>query len=88
MTTLPKTGRNAVHATFVVERVYAASPARVFSAFADPEKGSRGQALSGNQAIKLKEIVRKAKGEKKPMKRGKGFGRSSRTSVTTSQDDD
>lgn len=41
MTTLPKTGRNAVHATFVVERVYAASPARVFSAFADPEKKKR-----------------------------------------------
>lgn len=30
--------RNAVHATFVVERVYAASPARTFAAFADPEK--------------------------------------------------
>ena len=30
--------RNAIHATFVVERVYAASPARVFAAFADPEK--------------------------------------------------
>ena len=57
-------------------------------AFADPEKGSRGQALSGNQTIKLKEIVRKAKGEKKPMRRGKGFGQSSRTPVTTSQDDD
>lgn len=33
--------RNAVHATFVVERVYAASPTRVFSAFADPEKKRR-----------------------------------------------
>lgn len=32
------TQRNAIHATFVVERVYAASPARVFAAFADPEK--------------------------------------------------
>lgn len=30
--------RNAVHATFVVERTYAAAPARVFAAFADPEK--------------------------------------------------
>ena len=32
-------------------------------AFADPEKGASGQALSGNQAIKLKEIAAKAKGE-------------------------
>lgn len=32
------TERNAIHATFVVERTYAASPARVFAAFADPEK--------------------------------------------------
>lgn len=47
-------------------------------AFADPEKGARGQALSGNQAIKLKEIARKAKGEPKPMKRGKGFQRRGR----------
>jgi len=53
-------------------------------AFADPEKGARGQALSGNQAIKLKEIARKAQGlekkggEKKPMSRGKGFGRRGR----------
>jgi uncharacterized protein YndB with AHSA1/START domain len=38
MTAPSKTDRNAVHATFVVERTYAASPARVFAAFADPEK--------------------------------------------------
>jgi hypothetical protein len=44
-------------------------------AFADPEKGSPGQALSGNQAIKLKEIVRKAKGEKTPWPQRQGFGR-------------
>jgi len=44
-------------------------------AFADPEKGGRDQALSANQTIKLKEIAAKAKGEKKPMKRGRGFGR-------------
>jgi len=44
-------------------------------AFGDPEKGGRDQALSGNQAIKLKEIVAKAKGEKKPLKPGRGFGR-------------
>lgn len=55
-------------------------------AFADPEKGARGQALSGNQVIKLKEIAAKAKGDKrgaekggrKPMRRGAGFGRSAR----------
>jgi len=44
-------------------------------AFGDPEKGGPGQALSVNQAIKLKEIALKAKGEKPPMRRGKGFGR-------------
>ena len=44
-------------------------------AFGDPEKGGRDQALSVNQTIKLKEIAAKAKGEKTPMKRGKGFGR-------------
>ena len=32
------TDRSAIHATFCVERVYAASPTRVFAAFADPEK--------------------------------------------------
>lgn len=43
-------------------------------AFGDPEKGAAGQALSMLQAVKLKEITAKAKGEKKPMKR-KPFGR-------------
>lgn len=43
-------------------------------AFGDPEKGAAGQALSMLQAVKLKEITAKAKGEKKPMKR-KAFGR-------------
>ena len=43
-------------------------------AFGDPEKGAAGQALSMLQAVKLKEITLKAKGEKKPMKR-KPFGR-------------
>jgi hypothetical protein len=33
-------------------------------AFGDPEKGAPGQALSAMQAIKLKEIAAKAKGEK------------------------
>ena len=43
-------------------------------AFGDPEKGAPGQALSAMQAVKLKEIAVKAKGEKKPLKRG-GFRR-------------
>ena len=30
------TNRSVTHATFVIERTYAASPARVFNAFADP----------------------------------------------------
>ena len=38
-------------------------------AFADPEKGAPGQALSAMQAVKLKEIAAKAKGEKKELKR-------------------
>jgi hypothetical protein len=44
-------------------------------AFADPDKGGPGQALSGNQAIKLKEIAAKAKGEKKAWPQRRGFGR-------------
>ncbi len=57
-------------------------------AFADPEKGARGQALSGNQAIKLKEIVAKAKGERKRMKRGKGFGRRERPAASAEEAED
>ena len=38
-------------------------------AFGDPEKGAPGQALSMMQAVKLKEIVSKAKGKDDP-KRG------------------
>jgi len=41
-------------------------------AFADPEKGAPGQPLSVMQTVKLKEIVKKAKGEDKPPK-SKGF---------------
>jgi hypothetical protein len=44
-------------------------------AFGDPEKGAAGQALSIMQTVKLKEIATKAKGEKKPMARGRGFRR-------------
>jgi uncharacterized protein YndB with AHSA1/START domain len=35
------TERSAIHDTFVLERTYAASPARVFAAFADPEAKNR-----------------------------------------------
>ena len=38
-------------------------------AFGDPEKGGAGKALSVMQAVKLKEIAAKAKGEKKPFRR-------------------
>lgn len=38
-------------------------------AFGDPEKGAPGQALSMMQAVKLKEIARKAKGEDAPKPR-------------------
>ncbi len=38
-------------------------------AFGDPEKGAPGQALSALQAVKLREIAAKAKGEKKGFKR-------------------
>ena len=38
-------------------------------AFADPEKGAPGQALSALQARKLKEIAAKAKGEAAPPRR-------------------
>jgi hypothetical protein len=54
-------------------------------AFGDPEKGGAGQAMSVNQTLKLKEIAAKAqgkdkagRGERKPMSRGKGFGRRAR----------
>ena len=43
-------------------------------AFGDPEKGAPGEALSAMQAVKLKEIAVKAKGERKELKRG-GFKR-------------
>ena len=38
-------------------------------AFGDPEKGAPGEALSALQAVKLKEIAAKAKGEKKVLAR-------------------
>jgi hypothetical protein len=56
-------------------------------AFGDPEKGAPGQAMSVNQTIKLKEIAAKAKGERKPMKRGKGFARRGRAEETAEDED-
>ena len=57
-------------------------------AFGDPEKGGAGQALSVNQTIKLKEITAKAKGERKPMKRGKGFARKGRPEPAVQAEED
>ena len=46
------------------------------SAFNDPEKGNTDEALSARQALKLREIEKKAKGkDRKPMSRGSGFRR-------------
>jgi uncharacterized protein YndB with AHSA1/START domain len=42
------TERSVTHATFVVERTYEASPARVFAAFADPETKARWFAGPGD----------------------------------------
>jgi len=48
------------------------------SAFNDPDKGKLDEALSGLQAVKLREIEKKADGKaRKPMSRGKGFKQSS-----------
>ena len=58
-------------------------------AFADPEKGAPGQALSAMQAVKLKEIAVKASGEKpKPPKspaRHSRFGRLKSRQAPTGQ---
>ncbi|WP_291841650.1 hypothetical protein [Maricaulis sp.] len=48
------------------------------SAFNDPDKGNTEEALSARQALKLREIEKKAKGKaRKPMSRGTGFRRKS-----------
>jgi len=44
-------------------------------AFADPDKGDPGQALSQRQALKLRQITAKAKGEPSRPGRAKRFGR-------------
>ena len=38
------TDRSAIHGSFIIERTYDATPARVFEAFADPEAKARGSA--------------------------------------------
>jgi hypothetical protein len=44
-------------------------------AFADPDKGDAGQALSQRQALKLRQITAKAKGESPFPNRARSFGR-------------
>ncbi|MBV9747360.1 MAG: hypothetical protein JO157_00975 [Acetobacteraceae bacterium] len=44
-------------------------------AFGDPEKGAPGASLSMLQAVKLKEISAKAKGEKREWPKRRGFKR-------------
>lgn len=57
------------------------------SAFSDPDKGNPDEALSARQAIKLKEIEKKAKGKaRKPMSRGKGFRSKTPPRVSRSRD--
>ena len=57
------------------------------SAFADPEKGAADEALSALQALKLREIEKKAKGKaRKPMKRGSGFKSKAPKRQTRSRD--
>lgn len=50
------TARSVQHATFVIERIYPASPARVFAAFAEPEAKARWFA---GPPDKFKELERK-----------------------------
>ena len=54
-------------------------------AFADPEKGAPGQALSALQARKLREIAAKAKGEAKPAPR---WARRARPAAAAEDDDE
>jgi hypothetical protein len=63
-------------------------------AFADPEKGAPGQALSAMQAVKLKEIAVKASGDKPKapkarsrMAQSRGFSRKRGENSPTRADD-
>ncbi len=57
------------------------------SAFNDPDKGNTEEALSARQALKLREIEKKAKGKaRKPMARGNGFRRKTAPSSARSRD--
>ena len=47
------TERSVTHATFVVERTYDASPARVFAAWADPEAKARWFAGADDEEFEL-----------------------------------
>jgi len=61
------------------------------SAFNDPAKGDTEEALSARQAVKLREIEKKAKGKaRKPMSRGNGFRKKTpqRTSRSVDINDD
>ena len=55
-------------------------------AFADPEKGSPGQALSIRQAMKLRQITAKAKGEDKLQPRWKTRARKPTAEPEESED--
>ena len=56
-------------------------------AFADPDKGASGAPLSMMQAVKLKEITAKAKGERpKAAKPRRGFGRRARSAADRDPD--
>ncbi|ABI66822.1 MULTISPECIES: hypothetical protein [Maricaulis] len=57
------------------------------SAFNDPDKGNTDDALSARQALKLREIEKKAKGKaRKPMSRGNGFKRKAGKAAPRSRD--
>jgi len=56
-------------------------------AFADPDKGDPGQALSQRQALKLRQITAKAKGEPAFPKRSRGFGRKPRPAAPPADDE-
>ncbi|WP_417467448.1 hypothetical protein [Maricaulis sp.] len=57
------------------------------SAFNDPGKGDTEEALSARQALKLREIEKKAAGKaRKPMSQGKGFKRKTPGTAPRSRD--